>query len=218
MPIIPLCRLFLNFSHVERAQQTSMAYFHCTLHQGECRAKTRQTVDILLKAYPDGVRRQDTIDGSLPLHHALFEWNTTGSMLDIVQALVDAFPDSIRASNNIGWLPMHSACSAVGQSHDVAPPDILRFLAELFPQALLVPSRDGRTPFQLARSQIFDERYRHARILLETKQAEVSEVLRSSIDEIGEFKSLPEDLISKHIWGFAKPYFGDEDEAMEEGD
>lgn len=73
------------------------------------------------------------------------------------------------------------------------------------------------TPFQLARSQIFDERYRHARILLETKQAEVSEVLRSSIDEIGEFKSLPEDLISKHIWEFAKPYFGDV-ESMEEGD
>jgi hypothetical protein len=53
---------------------------------------------------------------------------------------------------------------------------------------------------------------------LETKQDEVTELLRSSIDEIGEFKSLPEDFVRKKIWGFAKLYFGDEDEAMEEGD
>jgi hypothetical protein len=94
----------------------------------------------------------------------------------------------------------------------------MHFLTELFPQALLVPSRDGRMPFQLARSKIFDERYRVIRSFLETKQDEVTELLRSSIDEIGKFKSLPEDFVRKHIWGFAKPYFGDEDEAMEEGD
>jgi hypothetical protein len=53
---------------------------------------------------------------------------------------------------------------------------------------------------------------------LETKQDEVTELLRSSSDVIGEFESLPEGFVRKHIWGFAKPYFGDEDEAMEEGD
>jgi hypothetical protein len=180
--------------------------------------QNKKSVDILLEAYPDAVRHRDTIDGSLPLHYALLESNTTGSMLDAVQALVGAFPDSVRTTNNIGWLPMHSGCSAIGIFNDVAPPEFMHFLTELFPQELLVPSRDGRMPFQLARSKIFDERYRVIRSFLETKQDEVTELLRSSIDEIGKFKSLPEDFVRKHIWGFAKPYFGDEDEAMEQGD
>mmetsp|Transcript_30026 Transcript_30026/g.54312 ORF Transcript_30026/g.54312 Transcript_30026/m.54312 type:complete len:118 (+) Transcript_30026:687-1040(+) len=52
---------------------------------------------------------------------------------------------------------MHSGCSAIGLFNDVEPPEFMHFLTELFPQALLVPSRDGRMPFQLARSKIFDE-------------------------------------------------------------
>jgi hypothetical protein len=102
---------------------------------GASKAMSRQnkkSVDILLEAYPDAVRHRDTIDGSLPLHY----------MLDEVQALVDAFPDSVRTTNNLGWPPMHSGCSAIGLFNDVEPPEIMHFLTELFPQALLVPSRD----------------------------------------------------------------------------
>lgn len=172
---------------------------------------------MFLKSYPGAVRRRDTIDGSLPLHHALLEWKKDCS-LGMVETLFNAFPGSIRSSNDIGWLPMHSACSTVDNFDDVAPPNVLRFLAELYPQALLVTSRDGRTPFQLARRQIFEERYREARVFLETKQEEVSKLLLASLDEVGEHKSLPEDVVvRKHIWSFAKPFFGDEDEIMEEG-
>lgn len=63
-----------------------------------------KVVELLLESYPNAVHQPDTVNGSLPLHHALTHWWANLSS-DLVELLVRASLRSVRIPNNQGWLP-----------------------------------------------------------------------------------------------------------------
>lgn len=76
----------------------------------------------------------------LPIHGAL----VFKAPEFIIQALLDAYPDGARATDDQGMLPIHLSYKA-GSSEIV-----VRMLYSAFPDSLTVADRKGRTPVQLA--------------------------------------------------------------------
>jgi ankyrin repeat protein len=63
-----------------------------------------------------------------------------------VRALVDARPDALQARCNAGWRPLH-----VSVLHELVAVDVVRFLAERGPDALLdTENHEGYAPLHLA--------------------------------------------------------------------
>jgi ankyrin repeat protein len=79
------------------------------------------------------------------MHFAIrcFCWYT---LHPTVEALAKAFPQSRRATNENGLLPIHAVLGLADRSSD----KVVRYLAELDPASLLVPNPDGDLPLHLA--------------------------------------------------------------------
>jgi len=62
--------------------------------------------------------------------------------VEVVQALVNAHPESSKATDNYGSLPLHVACI------DGTSLDVLNFLIESYPEGMNQEDEDAETPFR----------------------------------------------------------------------
>jgi ankyrin repeat protein len=115
---------------------------------------------ILLKSYPteekESVAQEKNDSGSIALHIACYNINTISS--EIIQLLIQSFPDGIKVPNKYGLLPIHKAVSAPGRpvyhSHNVTNfiynTSLIKDIIDLYPAGLLHASLDGQLPIHLA--------------------------------------------------------------------
>ena len=105
------------------------------------------------------------------LHRGVFGWTAlhrdelwSGASIELVRAIWDAMKDNPSKTNlfaiasNAGWYPLH-CCAAATTSVDV-----LKFVVDKFPQALVRRSKNGQTPLDYAQNNNPD-RANHAAIL-----------------------------------------------------
>lgn len=77
-------------------------------------------IDDLLKTYPEAAKEEGA--GKLPLHYAC--GNNAYPPLEVIEALINAYPNAISAKDKNGNLPLHIACLA----HNSFPPLLLDFM------------------------------------------------------------------------------------------
>jgi ankyrin repeat protein len=93
-------------------------------------------------ANPDAVKFRNRF-GVTPLHAAC----GGGSQLEVIQYLVEQWPESVKAVDNFGGsLPLHWACN-----HKKAPVDVIQYLVEQWPESVnVVVDKHGWLPLHLA--------------------------------------------------------------------
>jgi ankyrin repeat protein len=103
-----------------------------------------EVIQFLLDDEPDAL----SASGETPLHIAFGDQNELVD-LDIVQLLVDAFPDSLRNTDDVGSMPLHSLC-ANESIDEVVALEILKLLIEKCPQSVQHADVDGDLPIHIA--------------------------------------------------------------------
>lgn len=97
-------------------------------------------VEILLRRYREGASSRD-VYGQTPLVYHLRQ--APSPSLEVVEMLVEAYPDSASTGDLDGCYPLH--CAAKRGEVDIA-----NYLIEMYPDALLEQNKDGRTPQDMA--------------------------------------------------------------------
>lgn len=96
-------------------------------------------VKTFLKCAPEVVNMV-SVGGSLPIHCA------NGNSLEVMQALISASPDSIKAvDDTLGEIPLHKAVSFLSNL------DVLNLLIESYPKGIYHMSMNGETPLDILR-------------------------------------------------------------------
>ncbi len=101
-----------------------------------------EVVKFLLDCNPDAL----SSTGETPLHVACGNENVT---LNMVQLLIDAFPDSLRHEDDKGLMPLHTLCNNKNLDDEVAV-DILKLLLERCPESVRHAARNGNLPIHIA--------------------------------------------------------------------
>ena len=82
-------------------------------------------------------------EGKCPLHYAC-EYRLD---LTSIQCLLEAAPKVLAHVDQYGRLPLHWECSVLSERSDKLT--VIRYLVERYPEAILIPDVDGRTPIQM---------------------------------------------------------------------
>jgi len=111
------------------------------LHNACSFQPTRDVVDVLLKAYPQGITHANSV-GNLPIHQACM-WQASG---EVIELLLSRYADACSIRNQYGSLPLHMAAS------NQASANVIEFLINAYSDALHLQNDDGMTPLDLALS------------------------------------------------------------------
>lgn len=99
-----------------------------------------EVIQLWLQVKRDDVEKSGIV-GHLPLHYAC----GFGASLDVIDTLVDAFPEALTTpDNHERMLPLHFACREGAES------GVLDFLLMAYPEATLVQDINGMTPMDYA--------------------------------------------------------------------
>jgi hypothetical protein len=82
-----------------------------------------------------------TADGSLPLHCAI----STRDTVEVVQWVVEQWPDAVKMADSKRNLPLHVACKM-----RIVSLEVVQCLVEQWPGAVQLTTGDGRLPLLLA--------------------------------------------------------------------
>ena len=111
-------------------------------------------VQALIAHAPETLKIQGNRYKNLPLH-CLCQYCDCDDFLEIVKAMVAAYPDCVTIKNRRGRLPIHEVCNC---SDNISNLDrklqILDFLIEVFPESILVKDEDNITPSQVLQFSI----------------------------------------------------------------
>jgi hypothetical protein len=91
-------------------------------------------------AYPEAIGQEDPWVGT-PLHYACYH----NAGIQVVEYLVQKFPEAVRVTNYSHQTPVHMAC----MSDQISIP-VVELLLEHYPTAAQLADQDGYTPFHLA--------------------------------------------------------------------
>ena len=118
---------------------------HCTIRGLKNRSNPNDGIEVvkfLLKCNPHLL----SSSGKTPLHVICGNKFVT---LNIVQLLIDAFPDSVRHEDNKGRMPLHKLCNNKNLDDEVGL-EILKLLLERCPESVRHAAEGGRLPIHLA--------------------------------------------------------------------
>lgn len=170
------------------------------LHKACSAGVSHEVILLLLDCYNGEERHCNGLkvanaDGRFPLHCYSSSQGTSDENL---QHLLQLHPEGIHVQDRNGMLPLHNACS-------IARPVLgnIRLLVEAAPFNIVQKTRDGRTPYQLARG--IRDRNAEVETYLVEKQNEVVAALKEAYDVIADTQLELPDLVTAHIWSFAKP-------------
>ncbi|GKY93492.1 hypothetical protein MPSEU_000316600 [Mayamaea pseudoterrestris] len=112
------------------------------LHHACANGASPDVMRILIEAYPQGKLRQDN-QARTPLHfYATRNVDHVSALVLNTEMLADT--GAAQLADKGGMLPMHYAC-AYGTK-----PEVLKVLAEAYPESLVATEQHGRTPMHLA--------------------------------------------------------------------
>jgi ankyrin repeat protein len=109
-----------------------LSYFCATGHL--------QNIQTAYQAYPEAIGQEDPWVGT-PLHYACYH----NAGYNVVEYLVQKFPEAVRVTNYSHQTPVHMACMS-----DKISLDVVELLLEHYPTAAQLADQDGYTPFHLA--------------------------------------------------------------------
>ena len=105
--------------------------------------KKKETPVALVQAFvsiaPEAVKSTDSVFGNLPIHIAC----RSDLPIQAIQILIDAFPESLVATDNEGNLPLHLACF-------MSSPAVIKLLAQQNTLALKKKNKKRQTPLHMA--------------------------------------------------------------------
>jgi ankyrin repeat protein len=103
----------------------------------------------LVNANPDAVKYRTDDPGQIPLHTACGAFDIQGglSQLEVVQYLVEQWPESVTTANNNGYLPLHVAC------YFNASLAVVQYLVQQWPESVKHRNSYGETPLDIATRQ-----------------------------------------------------------------
>ena len=113
---------------------------------------TERIIRYLLNYFPEAVSAVDDYEGWTPLHVACWNGGTTLNIINIIQLLISATPDSVRSKTNKGRTPLYVLCHHKRGGESNAMP-ILKFLIEKYPEAVQHADIDGQLPIHIACSK-----------------------------------------------------------------
>lgn len=123
------------------ADVTQVDHLHLELQQLE---PNELVITAFLEAQPAHAQ-QENENGLLALHLACGNIDNIPS--DIMEYLLDIYPDSVRKATRHGILPIHKACAAFSSSRAIK--NIIS-LIDQHEESLLCPNRDGQLPIHIA--------------------------------------------------------------------
>ncbi|KAL7576498.1 hypothetical protein ACA910_018000 [Epithemia clementina (nom. ined.)] len=100
-------------------------------------------IDFLLDTFPEAAGKQDS-RGHYPLHHAAF----SGAPVSTIKRLHALCAESVEATDNKNWTPLHCACRYGRYNEDNLA--IIQYLVEHAPLSLSVQNQGGWTPVMTA--------------------------------------------------------------------
>ena len=104
----------------------------------------RKEVHQILQDCPDCIHHVDLDnEHTLPLHAALEEIPNVN--LDLIEDLVQAYPDSVKARDSDKKLPIHYACEHYDQSHRSSV-NVIRYLLDQYPESITMTDTEKFTP------------------------------------------------------------------------
>lgn len=129
-------------AYPESVQMKAKSCNRIALHCTTClfNPTNADVVEILLRRYREGASLRD-VYGQTPLVYHLRQ--APSPSLEVVEMLVEAYPDSASTGDHDGCYPLH--CAAKRGEVDIA-----NYLIEMYPDALLEQNKDGRTPQDMA--------------------------------------------------------------------
>ena len=92
-----------GFNHRERRERRERLVLHFALQNHGSFSLTK--LKTIVKRSPLAVKERDSA-GHLPIHYAC----SRGAPLEMVQFLVELYPESLSISNDFKALPVHYAC------------------------------------------------------------------------------------------------------------
>lgn len=119
-----------------------------------------------LLASPKAVRMVSE-DGHLPIHtYCGSDWSILSQ--EVLQLLINFYPDSVRIFDNYGNLPMHLVCHNEEQrSAHRETLDAIRFLANSYPAACSTPENVGHLPLHIVCQDCQEEDIRLIQLLID---------------------------------------------------
>lgn len=149
-----LARLDVNPSDAEQnLVVTTRGGFTATtgftpLHYACERCPPVRVVEALISACPRAVTTRAMPGGALPLHVAATWYAPVG----VINALIVADRNACKTNDELGNLPLHSACFS-GTS-----PQVFEALLRAYPKAILVRNHQGSLPEEITKRLKHDER------------------------------------------------------------
>ncbi len=128
-----------NDNLLKQAASYKNKYNNTPLSWLACGKSPSDLVERLLQLAPDTIKIQH-IDGSLPLHAALY--NSASS--DVITTIFKAYPKAAEVQNDDGELPLHYALENNASS------DVIKMLFQAYPEAAEVRNDEGESPFDIA--------------------------------------------------------------------
>ena len=99
---------------------------------------------------PTSLIRQKSAGGSLPLHMACrFRYPNEQQQLDVIQNIIEAYPDAVQCHDMWGNLPLHDACDVNSSSNIIPPIEIIILLIQIYPESVRIKNMDGNLPLHL---------------------------------------------------------------------
>jgi ankyrin repeat protein len=99
----------------------------------------------LVNANPDAVKFRTEYSGQIPLHAACGAFEIGGGWSpEVIQYLVDQWPESVKVASNSGDLPLHRACS------NQALLAVVQYLVEQWPESVKRADNYGWLPLHYA--------------------------------------------------------------------
>jgi len=94
----------------------------------------------LVQKFPNAIRVQAESTGCLPLHYAC----EYGCADEIIQFLIESWPQSVKVANGSGSLPLHLAC------HYRVSLTVVQWLVHAAPDTIRLQDHQGRVPLSRA--------------------------------------------------------------------
>jgi ankyrin repeat protein len=116
------------------SQKMSELYEECESH-----SPSMDRIRQLVNDNPDAVKlRTDYATGrEIPLHAACRAFEDGGGSLEVVQYLIQQWPESVKTVDKAGYLPLHYAC------RNKSPLEILQYLVEQWPESVRAVNNKG---------------------------------------------------------------------------
>eukprot|EP00956_Cyclotella_meneghiniana_P015399 scaffold23547_cov59-Cyclotella_meneghiniana.AAC.1 len=159
---------FLHSIYPESIRMTNEYYRDLPFHRA-CQFNNRlKVIEYLHQLYPEAVNM--SVDGNLPIHLMFYDGEMNHSKMKTLKFLLIHDPDGALKPDEEGCLPLHLACDSYSGFMDRIVKEMVEYLFDIHPEALLERNRDGKLPIDFARERAIRPHDDEIVVFLSTQQ------------------------------------------------